>query len=47
MKSQIFYFFLFSKKIIINYEKVKKKNNLNSKNKLFSAKSKKKQTSPK
>ena len=45
-KSHIFWFFLFSKKFIkkfiINHEKVKKTNNLNSKIKLFLAKSQKK-----
>ena len=45
-KSYIFWLFLFSKKFTISHEKVKKTNNLNSKNKLISAKSQKKQTPP-
>ena len=40
-KSYIFWFFLFSKKFIINHKKNRKTNNLNSKNKLLSAKSQK------
>ena len=40
-KSYIFWLFLFSKKFIISHEKIKKTNNLNSKTKLFSVKSKK------
>ena len=40
-KSQMFWFFLFSKKFIISHEKVKKTNNSKSKSKLLSTKSKK------
>ena len=40
-KSYIFWLFLFSKKFIINHEKVKKTNNLNFKTKLLSIKSQK------
>ena len=41
-KNYIFLLFLFSKKFIISYEKNRKTSDLNSKNKLFSVKSKKK-----
>ena len=40
-KSYIFWLFLFSKKFIISHKKSRKTNNLNSENKLFSAKSQK------
>ena len=40
-KNYIFYLFLFSKKFIISYEKNRKTNDLNYKNKLLSTKSKK------
>ena len=40
-KNYIFWFFLFSKKFIVSHEKVEKKNNLNFKTKLLSAKSQK------
>ena len=40
-KSYIFFLFLFSKKIMISYEKNRKTNNLNFKNKLLSVKSQK------
>ena len=40
-KNYIFWFFLFSKKFIINHEKNKKTNNLNSENKLLLTKNSK------
>ena len=45
-KNYIFWFFLFNKKFIISHKKSRKKNNLNSKNKLLSVKSQKNKHHP-
>ena len=44
-KKQIFWAFIFNKKIIISHKKSRNKSNLKSENKLFSGKKLKKQTS--